>query len=239
VTGGGQETTGGQRPEQDAGQETAGGQGPERDGGQGPDEAGSLEDLMAGFRGTSGGATARFAAAQAAIIRDLVGQVIELIGGEAEDDGEARPSDTAAREPGQGTDDLAAMVGFAENAELPDDPALARLLPDAYSDDPEASGEFRKYTEQGLRSGKAAAARTVLATLPPDGGRIRLSEPEAQAWLRALNDVRLALGTRLGVTDDFDEQVAGMGPEDPRAAYVGVYQWLAFLQETLVQALSR
>jgi hypothetical protein len=196
-------------------------------GGQGPDKAGSLEDLMAGFRGTSGGATARFAAAQAAIIRDLVGQIIELIGGDAEDDGEARPSDTGAREPGQDAGDLAAMVGFAEDAELPDDPALARLFPDAYSDDEEASGEFRKYTEQGLRSGKAAAARTVLATLPPDGGRIRLSEPEAQAWLRALNDVRLALGTRLNVTDD------------PRAAYVGVYQWLAFLQETLVQALTR
>jgi Domain of unknown function (DUF2017) len=239
VTSSGQGATGGQRPEQDGGQEAAGGQGPEPDSGRGPDEAGSLEDLMAGFRGTSGGATARFAAAQAAIIRDLVGQVIELIGGEAEDDAEARPSDTGAREPGQGAADLAAMVGFAEDAELPDDPALARLFPDAYTDDAEASGEFRKYTEQGLRSGKAAAARTVLATLPPDGGRIRLSEPEAQAWLRALNDVRLALGTRLGVTDDFDEQVSDMGPEDPRAAYVGVYQWLAFLQETLVQALTR
>lgn len=229
----------------------AGGQRPEQDGEQKQDEAVSLEELMAGFRGTSGGATARFAAAQAAIIRDLVGQVIELIGTEAEDDGATRPDDTTTDELGQrsgglptdGTvdaDDLAAMVGFAEDdAELPDDPVLARLLPDAYRDNPEASGEFRRYTEQGLRSGKAAAARTVLATLPPGGGRIRLSEPEAQAWLRALNDVRLALGVRLGVTDDFDEQVAEMGPEDPRSAYVGVYQWLAFLQETLVQALSR
>jgi hypothetical protein len=234
VTGGGQEATGGERPE------------PEQD----PDKAMGLEDLMAGFRGTSSGATARFAAAQAAIIRDLVGQVIELIGADAEGDLAAGQSDDAVREPGprpgglptDGTvdaGDLAAMVGFTENTELPDDPVLARLLPDAYRDDPEASGEFRRYTEQGLRSGKAAAARTVLATLPPGGGRIRLSEPEAQAWLRALNDVRLALGVTLGVTDDFDEQVAEMQTEDPRAAYVGVYQWLAYLQETLVQALSR
>jgi Domain of unknown function (DUF2017) len=223
---------------------------PGADGGQESDEDVSLEDLMAGFRGTSSGATARFAAAQAAIIRDLVGQVIELIGADEQDDGSALPNDTAP-EPGQRTGglptdgtvnagDLAAMVGFAEDdAELPDDPVLARLLPDAYRDDPEASGEFRRYTEHGLRSGKAAAARTVLATLPPEGGRIRLSEPEAQAWLRAINDVRLALGTRLGVTDDFDDQVSDMAPEDPRAVYVGVYQWLAFLQETLVQALSR
>ena len=175
---------------------------------------------MAGFRGTSGGATARFAAAQAAIIRDLVGQVVELIGGDAQDERRTRPgrqaqqpAATAAR--GRrpvSADDLAAMVGFAENAELPDDPVLARLLPDAYQRRSRGLGEFRRYTEQGLRSGKAAAARTVLATLPPGGGRIRLSEPEAQAWLRALNDVRLALGTRLGVTDDFDDQVAGMGP---------------------------
>ena len=79
----------------------------------------------------------------------------------------------------------------------------------------------------------------MLATLPPQGGRVRLSGPEAQAWLRALNDVRLALGVRLEVTDDFDDQVAHLSPTDPRAPYVGVYQWLAYLQETLVRALSR
>lgn len=215
------------------------------------DEAVDLEDLMAGFRHTSGGATARFAAGQAAIIRDLVGQLVELIGGDAEaDDTPLGPEDVATasqrwREDGQvGADELAAMTGMTDNpevaadAELPDDPVLARLLPDAYSDNPEASDEFRRYTEPGLRSGKAAAARTVLATLPPSGGRVRLTEPEAQAWLRALNDVRLALGTRLGVTDDFDEQVADMGTDDPRSPYVGVYQWLAYLQESLVQAVS-
>jgi Domain of unknown function (DUF2017) len=207
------------------------------DSGPEPDEDATLEDLMAGFRRTSGGATARFGAAQAAIIRDLVGQVVELIGGDALESG---PPDAGALDNGPaGPDDLAAMIGLTENAELPSDPVLARLLPDAYRDDPEASGEFRRYTEQGLRSGKAAAARTVLATLPPKGGRVRLSRPEAQAWMRALNDVRLALGTRLEVTDDFDDQVAHMSPDDPRAAYVGVYQWLAFLQETLVLALSR
>jgi Domain of unknown function (DUF2017) len=221
------------------------------DGGPDPDEGVGLEDLMAGFRGTSSGATARFAAAQAAIIRDLMGQVIELIGADADDDegpegsgagaGEGSPGEPARGLPTEGpvgADELAAMVGLTDNTEVPDDPVLARLLPDAYRDDPEASGEFRRYTEQGLRSGKIAAARTVLATLPQGGGRIRLSEPEAQAWLRALNDVRLALGVRLDVTDDFDEQVADMEPDDPRSAYIGVYQWLAYLQETLVHALS-
>jgi len=214
---------------------------------QEPDEGASLEDLMAGFRRTSGGATARFGAAQASIIRDLVGQVLELIGGDALDgdepdggtlDDSLRGSAGGPSDGPLGADDLAAMIGLTENAELPEDPVLARLLPDAYRDDPEASGEFRRYTEHGLRSGKAAAARTVLATLPPRGGRVRLSQPEAQAWLRALNDVRLALGTRLEVTDDFDDQVGHMSPDDPRVAYIGVYQWLAYIQETLVRALS-
>jgi hypothetical protein len=220
---------------------------------QEPDEGSDLEELMAGFRATSGGATARFAAAQATIIRDLVGQVAELISDEAEGSspsteqgggasgeqgGSASGEPSWAKDGPVGPDDLAEMIGLTDNAKLPDDPVLARLLPDAYRDDPDASGEFRRYTEQGLRSGKAAAARTVLATLPPGGGRIRLSEPEAQAWLRALNDVRLALGVHLEVTDDFDEQVAEIEPDDPRSPYIDVYQWLAFLQESLVRALS-
>jgi Domain of unknown function (DUF2017) len=212
---------------------------------------GSLEELMAGFRATSGGATARFGAAQATIIRDLVGQIAELIGdggqgGSAPAGPQAGPAGAGAGVGDQGwpddgpvgPDDLAAMMGLTDNAKLPEDPVLARLLPDAYNEDPEASGEFRRYTEQGLRSGKVAAARTVLATLPPGGGRVRLSEAEAQAWLRALNDVRLALGVRLEVTDDFDERVEDIGHDDPRSAYIEVYQWLAFLQETLVRALS-
>ncbi len=83
-----------------------------------------------------------------------------------------------------------------------------------------------------------AAARTVLATLPERGGRIRLSAADAQAWLRALNDVRLALSVRLGVTDDFENQLGGIKPDDPRYAHVWVYQWLAYLQESLVEALA-
>ncbi|HEY5015321.1 MAG TPA: DUF2017 domain-containing protein [Streptosporangiaceae bacterium] len=217
---------------------------------------------MAGFRGAGRGATARFAAGEAAIIRSLVSQVAELVGGGAElaetGSGDASPGDSARpgladEAPGAdrdgadrdgpagdraAADDLAAQLGLTDDSELPADPILARLLPDAYADDPQASGEFRRYTELSLRSGKVAAAQTVLATLPAHGGRVRLSEPEAQAWLRALNDVRLSLGVILSVTDDFEDQLAGMPEDDPRAAYVGVYQWLAALQDSLVGALS-
>jgi hypothetical protein len=188
-------------------------------------------EAVAGFRAAPGGLTARFAAAQATIIRDLVGQVAELVS-------EDVPDGSTAAGPESPAEELASQLGLSEATEVPDDPVLARLLPDAYTDDPEASGEFRRYTEQGLRSGKVAAARTVLATLPASGGKVRLSEPEAQAWLRALNDVRLALSVRLGITEEEDDQEAKFAPDDPLSAYMLIYQWLAFLQESLVEALS-
>jgi Domain of unknown function (DUF2017) len=193
---------------------------------------------LAGFRATSRGPRARFAASQAAIVRSLVSQVAELVGGEppAGGDGPAAGGPLAGG-PAAGTDPLEAELGLSDNSEVSADPILARLLPDAYADDPAAAGEFRRYTEVNLRSGKVAAAQTVLDTLPERGGRISLSADDAQAWLRALNDVRLSLGVVLGVTDDFDDEVAGLAADDPRAAYIGVYQWLAFLQESLIEAL--
>jgi hypothetical protein len=189
-------------------------------------------ELMAGFRRSAGGVTARFARPEAAIIRDLVGQVVELMDPDETGRGEAAPDPEL--------DELEAMAAMTDSSEVetPDDPVLARLLPDAYRDDPEAAHEFRKYTESSLRSAKLGCAQTVLATLPAGGGKVRLSSDEAEAWLRSLNDVRLALGVRLGVTDDFDDQADDVRADDPRFAYVQVYQWLAFIQGSLVQALS-
>jgi hypothetical protein len=193
--------------------------------------------LLGGFRASSGGPVARFAAPQAAIIRDLVGQVAELV---SPDDGPEPATATGDQQ----FDELAAQAGLGQPAgpaEPPEDPVLARLLPSGYRGDDEAAADFRRYTESGLRSAKLAAARTVLATLPADGGRVRLSEPEAEAWLRALNDVRLALGVVLGITDEADAAVldeAELAPDDPVAAHLWVYQWLAVIQESLVAALS-
>jgi len=116
---------------------------------------------------------------------------------------------------------------------------LARLLPDAYQDDPEAAGEFRKYTESSLREAKKYFAQTLLDTLPPKGGRVRLTGDQARDWLRALNDVRLMFGVRLEVTEDFEEQLAALNPEDPKVAAFEVYGWLGAVQESLVQALAR
>ena len=203
---------------------------------------GEAGDLMGGFRARRrGGVTARFAASQASIIRALVSQVEELIAGPAGEDGTAPGLGGAAAGLGGAArgplDDVAALLSNPGPAAPPDDPVLARLLPDAYRDDTEAAGEFRRFTEQELRSGKLAAAQTVLDTLPEEGGRVELTEEDGQVWLRALNDVRLALGVRLDITEDTAQRTQDLDPADPRAAYLWVYDWLTYLQETLVRAL--
>jgi hypothetical protein len=179
------------------------------------------------FRPVADGAACFFEPAEARMIRSLVSQVAELV-----------RDDSADRQGDAGGDDLEAQLGLSGNAEPPDDPVLARLLPDAYSDDREAAAEFRRYTEESLRSGKIASAEAVLASLPPGGGEVRLTEPECQQWLRALNDVRLALGTRLGVTDEDDDLISHLSPSDPRSPYIWNYHWLAYLQDSLIEALS-
>ena len=195
------------------------------------------EETMAGFRRTARGVSARFTAGQAGILRTLVAQVAELVGGPGS--AEAPPAESQ-QEPAAADGlpmDFAAILATDGPLAPPEDPVLARLLPDAYGDDPESAGEFRRYTEPGLRSGKVAAARTVLATLPATGGRVRLSAGDAEAWLRSLNDVRLALGVVLGITEDYEREFASTDPGDPREAYLQVYDFLTFLQETLVRAL--
>jgi hypothetical protein len=218
-----------------------------------PEGQEGLQLAGSGFRRVrGGGATARFAAAEAILLRNLVGQVAELVGGgeSLAEDRPPGPQPGAGEPPGAGgrspageeaivTDSgqLEAMFALSDSATPPDDPALARLLPDAYPDDPAAAGEFRRYTESGLRSGKVAAARTVLDTLPEDGGRVRLSADEAQAWLRSLNDIRLALGVRLEVTEDRDAMLERASQGGSQAAGLWIYDWLTLLQETLVEAL--
>ena len=203
------------------------------------DEGGN--DVAAAFRAVPGGAAAYFEQAQAGVIRSLVSQIAELVTADSDLDG--LDADDASAEPGLDQpaglgDELEAQLGLSSHARPPDDPVLARLLPDGYSEDPDASAEFRRYTEESLRSGKVASAQTVLASLPPGGGEVRLSEPECQQWLRALNDVRLALSVRLGITDENDDLTEHLTVDDARSAYIWVYQWLAYLQDSLLEALT-
>ena len=184
---------------------------------------------MESFRPTRGGGVrATLAPAEASLLRSLVGQVISLIA----------PDGAPPGPPGGPLDWDAELDEMDQPHTTPDDPVLARLLPDGYRDDPTAAEEFRKYTESGLRSAKQQAAQEMLDTLPEAGGKIRLTHDQAHAWLKALNDVRLALGVRLGVTEEFEEQWGRLKPDDPQWSAFEVYAWLGAVQESLVQAMK-
>jgi hypothetical protein len=184
-----------------------------------------------------------FSPTEAQLLRTLVNAVSELLA----DPDRPAPAPPAGAPGSAGKigadlfDDLERMFNetAAEPPPTPADPVVARLLPDAYQDDPEAAGEFRKYTESSLREAKKYFAQTVLETLPPEGGRVTLTADQARDWMRALNDVRLMFGVRLEVTEDFEEQLAGLDPADPRVAAFEVYGWLGSVQESLVRSLFK
>ncbi|MEO7015876.1 MAG: DUF2017 domain-containing protein [Leifsonia sp.] len=137
------------------------------------------------------------------------------------------------------TESAALARAAQDGADLRQDPALIRLLPDAYPDDPAASAEFRRFTTSGLAERKALNARLVVESLarPANGGvEVRLDEAGAAAWLRALTDIRLVLGARLGIVQDGDE---GEIHDDETALMRAVFDWLAYVQDSLVMALSR
>jgi hypothetical protein len=119
--------------------------------------------------------------------------------------------------------------------DIADDPVLARLLPEGHRGDPRLAADYRELTESALRSGKADDLATVRATLPPGGGDVRLDPDQAAAWLRSTNDLRLALGTRLEITEDTEPPDDLTGDEGQQLA---VYYWLTALQGSLVDALA-
>lgn len=147
-----------------------------------------------------------FADGEVAILRDLLSRVGDLL---ADADAE---TDTVRR--------------------TPSDPVLARLLPDAHRDDPDVAAAHRELTEATVRQDKRADSDAVLADLPRDAGSAVLSDPDA--WLRALNDVRLMLGVELGVTEqtEFPRRVGSQ-----RDLQLTVYFWLTHLQDCLVEAV--
>jgi hypothetical protein len=123
------------------------------------------------------------------------------------------------------------------------DPVVDRLFPDIYPEKPADSAEFRLYTEGELKTGKIDQAGAILAALPDDGpGEVRLDHEAAEAWLRAINDVRLAMGTRLDIRGDTDlgdelDDAVLHDPASSRVFQLSVYAYLGYLQESLLNAL--
>lgn len=165
---------------------------------------------------------------EAEVLRSLVGAVTGLL------------TDRARSAP---EDELAALTGLQlGNTTPPDDPRLARLLPDFHRSEPGSPDAERAGLNSALRSlhepdiieTKVAAGLVILETLPPQGGKIILTPEQADCWLNALNDVRLALGTALDIDADTPEH---LDQDDPRAPSLDVYHWLTWMQDSLLQAL--
>lgn len=113
----------------------------------------------------------------------------------------------------------------------PDDPELRRLFPPAYSE-PSNDEQYRSLVRDQLVSGRAKALATVRETM--DGET--LDAEQADQWLRALNDMRLVLGTRWDVTEQLD--YGKLDLDEPRGRELAVYGYLSWLQEQLVDALG-
>jgi hypothetical protein len=122
------------------------------------------------------------------------------------------------------------------------DPVLERLFPRAYLDptEEEAEAEWQRFSHDDLMAGRRRSLETVEHTLAGAVERrgrfeLTLDEEQSQAWLAVINDARLALGTRLEVTEDMD--LSRLNADDPDTAPYAVYWWLGVLEERLIDVL--
>ena len=122
-------------------------------------------------------------------------------------------------------------MGINSDASRPSDPVLTRLYPDAYPEDAEASLEFRRFTERSLRTASIDRAVRVRARLVPQQD-VSLDHEGWADWVGLVNDLRLALGTRLDISESLEE--SEMAEDDPRAPLFDLYGWLTWMQDTLI-----
>ncbi|MGL5909283.1 MAG: DUF2017 domain-containing protein [Phycicoccus sp.] len=202
--------------------------------------------MARGFRRKGHGGGIRFIASlddlERAMVAGLMEQVHDLL------------EPPARVEPDAGGDEFDAIVAglalgpsVAAEGLSPDrggggpDPALDRLLPTAHREDDEVASEFRRLTEAGLRTRKAAALGSSAALLR-GADQVRLDRGGAVQFLTALTDVRLVLGERMGLRTDEDVELmeraaSSLDAEDPLVHALAVYDFLTWLQETLASAM--
>jgi len=167
--------------------------------------------------GLGGKLTLKLDAAEFGVLSQLFDQMAELL---------EHPESEA------GADPLAKMLNMSGSTQISEDPALARLFPDGYSDDEHASADFRRFTEQDLRGQKLSALATVRGTLSGWTGKSSITAQQAQDWLKAINDLRLVLGTRLEINDEAETDFEADEPG------IHLYNYLTYLQGTLIDALT-
>jgi hypothetical protein len=189
------------------------------------------------FRRRRGEIAGTLSEAEAELLRHAAEQMLLLLGAVAPTDADPAPS------PAEATDDpFEELTGLGTlPSGPPSDPALERLFPDGYRDDPAAAAELRRFTEDDLRAGKVGRLKELYAAVPPGGGEVRLDEASADVWLRALTDLRLVLGVRLDIDAETDPyQLAHEALEsgdEAMATSALLYHYAGALSQTLVDAL--
>ncbi|MDH6181298.1 hypothetical protein M2152_001480 [Microbacteriaceae bacterium SG_E_30_P1] len=161
------------------------------------------------FRLEGGRYVAAFAQQEVEVLRELIDQMTAML------------NPLAPASPDE--------LGMNGSHAASDDPALRRLFPDAYRDDPDASSEYRRLTEQTLALRKVTNASLLRATL--GDGLAELDAPQAEAWLTVLTDLRLIIAVRLGI-----ETADDVGHDDE--VMQDIYQWLGFVQGSLLDAME-
>lgn len=127
---------------------------------------------------------------------------------------------------------LRALPGQLRDLLGSEDPSLRRLHPPAYEDDPDHEAEYRRMVRDDLLRQRDEALRLMEETIDAD----TLDREQLGAWVGALNDLRLVLGTRLDVTEEMYE--ASLPEDDPRAPAFALYGYLGLLEERMVEALA-
>ncbi len=122
-------------------------------------------------------------------------------------------------------------------ADLPRaDPVTARLFPRAYEDEDDQSN-YEELLGGELRNYKLAALREVEGALGDGAGMtaVILRGELRDQWLTFLTDTRLALGTRLEVTEEMLEEEPD--PESPEGVSLAVMHWVGWVQERILEAM--
>ena len=116
--------------------------------------------------------------------------------------------------------------------DAPADDRLERLFPPAYPDDAESEAEYQGFMRVELVSSRLAAIDKVEATLYDE----QINDEQLTAWMAAINDVRLVLGTLLGVTEEMDH--ASLDDKDPNFGGFLLYDQLTFVLGEIIEVLA-
>lgn len=191
---------------------------------------------MFSFTATTAGYASRIDPAEREILTRLVEDVTELVA-----DG-PRPAPAAEDDP------IAHLDFDPDMAEIPADPALARLFAPMAVGDPDLATELRGLTRDELRRAKLANLDAVARSLATGAETVLVRRGEERLWLAALTDIRLVLAARLEIEDDSDSQrvhglavaaARGEEPADERVtALASLYSGITWWQESLLQAVT-